>query len=61
MPRGWGGGGGHATLIRRTDRSTLPTFHPEPGPVAALTAGLRRKFDPRGILNPGLMGAGARG
>lgn len=42
---------GHATLIRGTGQ----TFHPEPAPLAAITAGLRAKFDPRGILNPGIM------
>ncbi len=49
---------GHATLIRASaqTRGTLPTFHPESAAVAALTAGLRQKFDPRGIFNPGLMG-----
>ena len=49
---------GHATLIRAADetRARLATFHPEPAPVAAISAGLRAKFDPRGILNPGLMG-----
>ncbi|MHA7867452.1 MAG: FAD-binding protein [Salipiger thiooxidans] len=47
------GFGGHATLVRGAGR--LPTFQPEPAPVAALSAGLRRRFDPRGILNPGLM------
>jgi FAD/FMN-containing dehydrogenase len=26
-------------------------------PVAALSAGLRARLDPRGILNPGLMAA----
>jgi glycolate oxidase FAD binding subunit len=31
-------------------------FHPEAAPVAALSAGLRAQFDPRGILNPGRMG-----
>jgi glycolate oxidase FAD binding subunit len=30
-------------------------FHPEAPGVARLSAGLRRRFDPRGILNPGLM------
>lgn len=46
--------GGHATLLRGSGQSR---FHPEPNGVAALTAGLRQKFDPRGILNAGLMGA----
>jgi glycolate oxidase FAD binding subunit len=45
---------GHATLMRSD--STLPTFAPEAPGVAALTKGLREKFDPKGILNPGLMG-----
>ncbi|WP_424940671.1 glycolate oxidase subunit GlcE [Aliiroseovarius sp. S253] len=51
--------GGHATLVRAPAdvRATVPVFQPEPAPIAALTAGLRQKFDPRGILNPGLMGA----
>lgn len=48
---------GHATLIRASaqTRAALPVFHPEPAPLAALSSGLRRQFDPRGILNPGLM------
>ena len=50
--------GGHATLVRADSdlRRILPVFHPEPTALAALTNGLRVKFDPRGILNPGLMG-----
>ncbi|MFD1911560.1 glycolate oxidase subunit GlcE [Halodurantibacterium flavum] len=54
-----GGFQGHATLIRADEetRAALGAFHPESAPVAALAAGLRRQFDPRGILNPGLMGA----
>lgn len=49
---------GHATLIRASQetRAKLPVFQPEQSPVAAISAGLRAKFDPRGILNPGLMG-----
>jgi glycolate oxidase FAD binding subunit len=48
---------GHATLIRAAPetRARLSAFHPEPKAVAALSAGLRARFDPRGILNPGLM------
>ncbi len=48
---------GHATLIRasKQTRSAVPVFQPEPAPLAAISAGLRAKFDPRGILNPGLM------
>lgn len=50
--------GGHATLVRGSDelRAQVPVFQPEPAPLAAISAGLRAKFDPRGILNPGLMG-----
>lgn len=48
---------GHATLIRASaqTRVKLPVFQPEAEPLAAITTGLRAKFDPRGILNPGLM------
>ncbi len=50
--------GGHATLVRATqaDRAAVPVFQPEPAPLAAITTGLRQRFDPRGLLNPGLMG-----
>ena len=49
---------GHATLLRAEPgtRARFGTFPPEPAPVAALAAGLRARFDPRGRLNPGLMG-----
>jgi len=47
--------GGHATRVRG-DGTEGTAFQPEPAPLAALSAGLRAKFDPRGILNPGLMG-----
>lgn len=43
---------GHATRIRGTGPHT---FAPQAAPLAAITAGLRARFDPRGILNPGLM------
>ncbi|WP_417723071.1 FAD-binding protein [Salipiger sp.] len=48
---------GHAMLVRagEASRALLPAFHPEPAPVAALSEGIRRKFDPKGLLNPGLM------
>ncbi len=51
------GVGGHATLIRASDetKSRLGVFQREAAPLAALAAGLRRRFDPRGILNPGMM------
>ncbi|PCJ08554.1 MAG: 2-hydroxy-acid oxidase [Rhodobacteraceae bacterium] len=49
---------GHATLVRASaeTRSRLGQFQPQPAPLAAISEGLRAKFDPRGILNPGLMG-----
>ncbi|KUP91528.1 FAD-binding protein [Tritonibacter horizontis] len=47
---------GHATLVRAAEGTVLPRHHPEPAPLARLAAGLRAQFDPRGILNPGLMG-----
>lgn len=48
---------GHAALIRASEatRARITPFHPEPAPLAAIAAGLRARFDPRGILNPGLM------
>jgi glycolate oxidase FAD binding subunit len=48
---------GHATLVRASaaTRARIAPFAPEPAPVAALSAALRARFDPRGILNPGLM------
>ncbi|MCY4190840.1 MAG: hypothetical protein OXD42_05890 [Rhodospirillaceae bacterium] len=49
--------GGHATLIRGPDdlRAAVPVFHPQPGPVAALSERLRKQFDPKDVLNPGRM------
>jgi glycolate oxidase FAD binding subunit len=47
---------GHATRLRGT--GPAPVFQPEAPGVAALTAGLRAKFDPRGILNGGSTLAG---
>jgi glycolate oxidase FAD binding subunit len=46
-------GRGHATLVRGEGGPVFPSEAPE---VAALSAGLRAKFDPRGILNAGMMG-----
>ncbi len=48
---------GHAMLIRASEetRARLPVFQPEPAPVATLSEGLRRQFDPKGLLNPGIM------
>lgn len=49
---------GHARIVRANDatRTRLGVF-PSQGPVLdKIAAGLRAQFDPRGILNPGLMG-----
>lgn len=52
--------GGHATLVRADAavRQGVPVFQPQPGPLAALTARIKRSFDPKGVLNPGRMYAG---
>ena len=44
----------HATLIRPAGM-TAPIFPAPAGAVARLSQGVRRSFDPAGILNPGLM------
>jgi glycolate oxidase FAD binding subunit len=50
---------GHATLVRASEpaKARWGVFPPEPAPVAAISRGLRAKFDPAGVLNPGRMGA----
>jgi glycolate oxidase FAD binding subunit len=49
--------GGHATLMKGPEalRRAVPVFQPERPGVAALSTALRARFDPRGILNAGLM------
>jgi glycolate oxidase FAD binding subunit len=49
---------GHATLVRSNEATAkqLGVFHPEPAPLANISAGLRSRFDPHGVLNPGRMG-----
>lgn len=51
--------GGHATLIRAPQelRAEIAVFHPEPEPMRRIAEGIKRKFDPAGILNPGRMRA----
>jgi glycolate oxidase FAD binding subunit len=51
-------GGGHVTLVKASAeaRGVVSMFHPEAPEIAALSRGIRQKFDPKGILNPGLMG-----
>ena len=50
--------GGHATLVKGPValKARVPVFQPEATPLAGLATGLRAQFDPRGILNPGIMG-----
>ncbi|MDK9696633.1 MAG: FAD-binding protein [Siculibacillus sp.] len=49
--------GGHATLIRAAEavRAGVAPFHPQPAALAALTARVKRAFDPDGLFNPGRM------
>ncbi len=51
--------GGHATLVRGNDglRGSVNVLRPNGPRIAALEEALRRKFDPKGILNPGRMAA----
>ncbi|UEM02639.1 glycolate oxidase subunit GlcE [Skermanella rosea] len=57
---GGGSGGGHATLIRAPDtvRASSDVFHPQPAPLAALSARVKETLDPKRIFNPGRMYAG---
>ncbi len=54
---------GHARLERANleNRKTLGVFAPESAVIAQISAGLRARFDHRGILNPGLMQTAKRG
>lgn len=54
-------GGGHATLVRASPawRAAVAVFEPQPSALAALSARLKNEFDPKAILNPGRMVAGA--
>ena len=49
--------GGHATLIRASEetKARVGVFPREDKTLAALSEGLRKQFDPKAILNPGLM------
>jgi glycolate oxidase FAD binding subunit len=53
--------GGHATLIRAPSavRAVVEVFEPQEAGLAALTRRVKDGFDPRRILNPGRMWAGA--
>jgi len=48
---------GHATLIRASaeTKARLGMFQPLSAPLEAISAGLRARFDRKGIFNPGLM------
>ncbi|MDI7864803.1 glycolate oxidase subunit GlcE [Rhizobiaceae bacterium n13] len=50
-------GGGHATLIRASDRvrSAVAAFEPLDPAVALLSRHVKEKLDPKGIFNPGKM------
>lgn len=51
------GMGGHATLVRAASGAeAMPRFHPQHPALEAISTRLRAEFDPRGILNPGVMG-----
>ena len=51
--------GGHATLVRASaaTRAAVAPFQPEAPALTRLSEALRARFDPRGLLNPGRMGA----
>jgi glycolate oxidase FAD binding subunit len=50
-------GCGHATLLRGPEilRAAVAVFQPQHKRLEQIADGLRRQFDPAGILNPGLM------
>lgn len=52
------GAGGHATLLRAdaATRAAVPMLHPQPAPLAALEARVRRAFDPNGVFETGRFG-----
>lgn len=50
---------GHATLVRGRPEG-IAQFEPEAPGVARISEGLRARFDPRAILNRGLMGVASR-
>lgn len=49
---------GHATLVRASHatRARMAVFPPQPAALEKIAQGLRMKFDPRGVLNPAMMG-----
>ncbi len=55
-----GAQGGHATLIRASEKSRAGSavFQPQSAALAMLAGRLKDAFDPKGILNPGRMQSG---
>jgi glycolate oxidase FAD binding subunit len=53
--------GGVWTLLRAPEpmRAAVPVIPPEPAPLAAISRRVKTVMDPRGILNPGRLLAGA--
>ncbi|PPD46102.1 MAG: glycolate oxidase subunit GlcE [Methylocystis sp.] len=51
--------GGHAMLMRASEdtRARVEVFHPQPGPLAALTKRVKESFDPAHVLERGRMRA----
>ncbi|MEZ5848682.1 MAG: FAD-binding protein [Geminicoccaceae bacterium] len=49
--------GGHATLVRASPelRSAMAPFHPQAGPLRALSQRVKNSFDPGRVLNSGRM------
>jgi glycolate oxidase FAD binding subunit len=57
LPAAVAAAGGHATLIRGSEklRAATPVFQPQEHGLAALTRRIKEGFDPVGVLNPGRM------
>ena len=49
---------GHATLIKKPDEVTTEPFQPQDPALRALSARVKKSFDPKAVLNPGRMYAG---
>lgn len=48
--------GGHSTRVKGAVKPGEHRFQPEAKPLADMACALRKKYDPKGVLNPGLMG-----
>ena len=48
---------GYATLIRGSEelRSRINVFEPQPEPLIVVSSGIKKSFDPAGVINAGLM------